>query len=135
MKRGDQREERKTTFYRFLRRFTATIIQLIYKRKIREGGIVLIKSKRLTILLVMSLICSLLIPVSTLSAATEVQPESFEGTNVPQEWSAIGGGSVSLSNLHAKTGSNSLMWTWSNGSKLQSTNLPNIAEAMGNKGG
>ncbi|QNK55877.1 chondroitinase family polysaccharide lyase [Paenibacillus sp. PAMC21692] len=93
------------------------------------------KSKRLTMLLVISLLCSLLIPVGTLSAADEVLPESFEDSTIPQGWSAVGGGAVALSNLHAKTGSNSLMWTWSNGSKLQSTSLPNMSEAIGSNGG
>ncbi|WP_246294609.1 chondroitinase family polysaccharide lyase [Paenibacillus planticolens] len=83
----------------------------------------------------MFLLCSLLIPVSTISAATEVLPESFEGATIPPGWSAVGGGSVVISNLHAKTGSNSLMWTWLNGSKLQSTSLPNMSEAIGSNGG
>ncbi|MDQ6421416.1 chondroitinase family polysaccharide lyase [Paenibacillus sp. LHD-117] len=92
------------------------------------------KSKSLVMLLIMSLLCSMLIPIGTVSAA-EIPAEYFEGSAVPAGWSAVDGGSVELSNLHAKHESQSLKWTWSNGSKLQTTSLPNMKEATGPNGG
>lgn len=93
------------------------------------------RSKGLAMLLVMSLLCYLWIPINTVDAATEVPPESFESSTVPTGWSAVEGGSVESSNVHAKHGSQSLKWTWSNGSKLQSTSLPNMTTATGPNGG
>ncbi|WP_051621018.1 chondroitinase family polysaccharide lyase [Paenibacillus sp. UNC451MF] len=44
--------------------------------------------------------------------------ESFEGSSVPEQWRAEGGGFLSLSAAHYKHGSRSLKWQWEQGSKL-----------------
>ncbi|WP_068774919.1 chondroitinase family polysaccharide lyase [Paenibacillus sp. FJAT-26967] len=74
-------------------------------------------------------------PDKSLAADDYSQTESFESASVPAGWSTENGGTAAVSSKHYKHGQRSLLWTWSNGSKLRDTQPANLAAANVKNGG
>ncbi|WP_373291246.1 chondroitinase family polysaccharide lyase [Paenibacillus marchantiophytorum] len=75
------------------------------------------------------------VPQEALAADDYSKTESFEGNAVPSTWTLENGGSQALSAKHYKNGQKSLLWTWTNGSKLRDTQPSNLAAANVKNGG
>ncbi|GFZ90850.1 chondroitin sulfate ABC lyase [Paenibacillus marchantiophytorum] len=74
-------------------------------------------------------------PERTFAADDYSKTESFEAAALPSTWSVENGGTKMLSSKHYKHGSQSMQWTWSNGSKLRDTQPANLATANVTNGG
>ncbi|WP_244209023.1 chondroitinase family protein [Paenibacillus ferrarius] len=74
-------------------------------------------------------------PERTFAADDYSKTESFEAPALPSTWSVENGGTTALSSKHYKHGSQSMQWTWSNGSKLRDTQPANLAAANVKSGG
>ncbi len=59
--------------------------------------------------------------------------ESFEGAQVPNEWQAVNGGTIALSQNHYKHGTHSLRWDWTTDSKIRVNEPPYLTEVGAKK--